>query len=318
MRPTSRHARLGSGPSRRALGIAAALALLAAGCVATRSVPPPETGSGIDVRAGDHVVAVPLLPDARIGKLFVFFPGTGGRPDQYTDLVERAALLGYHAVSLDYENSKSINFHICPGQPEECYEQARLEILTGAETAYVEPDVDVTNSAFNRLVQLIEHEAAAHPAEGWDAYLSDGEPRWDRLAVGGHSQGGGHAAMTAKLHAVDRVLLFGATEPRSWTLEPFATPADRFFGLVHRQEPIYGGITLSWQNIGLPGELVEIETTPPRNGSHRLSTTVSNCGGDPTSNGYYHNCYTADPWMPPPGPDGTPVFAPVWAYMLTA
>lgn len=301
----------------RALPLAVALALLASACVAVREVPPPETGVGIDVRSGDHVVAVPVLPQLRIGKLLVFFPGTGARPDQYTDFLARAALHGYHAVGLDYENSRAINFEVCPGQPEQCYEDARLEILTGQESPYVEPDVDVTNSAFNRLARLLEHEAAQHPEEGWDAFLVSGEPRWDRITVGGHSQGGGHAAMTAKLHTVDRVLLFGGTEPRAWTLEPFATPADRFVGLVHQQEPIRPGIVLSWENLGVPGQPTEIAIEAPANGSHRLVTTVTDCGGDPASNAYFHNCYIVDGWMPPPASDGTPAFAAVWDYMLT-
>jgi hypothetical protein len=296
--------------------IVVAVALLA-GCATVRSVPPPDTDPAIDVRSGDHVVAVPALPQLRAGTLFVFFPGTGGRPDQYTDIVRRAAELGFHAVSLDYENSRSINFHICPGEPVQCYEDARVEILTGAESPYVEPDVDVANSAFNRLLRLVEHEHAAHPDEGWDRYLAGGVLRWDRIAVGGHSQGGGHAAMTAKLHTVARVLLFGATEPRPWTAEPFATPPDRFWGLVHANEGSFVGITLSWANLAIPGALVEVGTSPPASASHRLVTTVTTCGGDPTSNGYYHNCSIADPWMPP-DVDGVPVFTPLWDHMLTA
>ncbi len=288
-----------------------------AGAITVRSVPPGETDPGIDARAGDHLVAVPA-PGTSIGRLLLFFPGTAARPDQYTSLVRRAAELGYHSLSLDYENSRSINFQVCPGQPPDCHEAARLEILTGAESPYIEPDVDATNAAFNRLTQLLVHQHATHPEEGWDAYLANGEPRWDRIAVGGHSQGGGHAAMTAKLHEVDRALLFGATEPAPWTLEPIATPAGRFWGLVHTQEPIFNGITLSWTNLALPGALVEIELTPPEDSSHRLATTFSECGGDPTSNGYFHNCYIVDGWMPPPGANGTPVFAPIWDHMLTA
>ncbi len=284
--------------------------------ITVRSVAPAATDPAIDTRAGDHLVAVPA-PGTSIERLLVFFPGTGGRPDQYTALVRRASELGYHSVSLDYENSRSINFEVCPDQPQGCHEAARLEILTGTETEFIEPDVDATNTAFNRLTQLLEHEHEGHPDEGWDAYLSNGDPRWDRIAVGGHSQGGGHAAMTAKLHEVDRVLLFGATEPAPWTLEPTATPPERFWGLVHKQEPSSGGITRSWDNLGLPGALVEFDVAPPDGPSHRLVTTHAECGGDPASNGYYHNCYSAEPWMPPPTADGTPVYAPVWDHMLT-
>jgi hypothetical protein len=285
--------------------------------ITVRSVSPAETDPGIDTRAGDHLVAVPASA-ASIGRLLVFFPGTRGRPEQYTSLIRRAAERGYHAVSLDYENSKSINFEVCRNGPSGCQEAARLEILTGAESDFIEPDVDVTNAAFNRLARLLAHEHESHPGEGWDAYLAGGEPRWERIAVGGHSQGGGHAAITAKLHKVDRVLLFAATEPASWTLEPTATPPERFWGLVHEQESSFSGITRSWENLGVPGDLVEIERSPPQSPSHRLVTTVAACGGDPASNGYYHNCYSVDGWLPPAANDGTPAFAAIWDYMLTA
>jgi hypothetical protein len=285
--------------------------------VTLRSVAPEDTDPGIDLRAGDHVVAVPA-PGARRGELLVFYPGTRARPDQYTSFVRRAAEQGYHAIGLDYENSMSINFDVCPGQPAGCHEAARLEILTGVESPYIEPDVDPTNAAFNRLARLLAHLAATYPDESWERYLAGGEPRWDRIVTGGHSQGGGHAAMTAKLHAVGRVLLFGATEPAPWTLEPFATPSGRFWGLAHQQEPIFNGISRSWDNIGLPGASVQVELAPPPSPSNRLVTTFPDCGGDPTSDGYYHNCYIVDGWMPPADADGAPTFAPLWDYMLTA
>ncbi len=128
----------------------------------------------------------PRLPRLAGGSSSCSSPAPRGLPAQYTELVERAALLGYHAVSLDYENSESINFEVCRNQPPDCYEQARLEILTGAESPYIEPDVDLTNSAFNRLTRLLEQQADAHPDEGWDAYLAGGDLRWDMVAVGGH------------------------------------------------------------------------------------------------------------------------------------
>jgi pimeloyl-ACP methyl ester carboxylesterase len=112
-------------------------------------------------------------------------------------------------------------------QPQDCYERSRLEILTGAESPYIEPDADQVNSAFNRLTQLLRHEHTLHPDEGWAAYFtaSTTDPlRWDRIVFAGHSQGGGHAAMTARLHTVPRVLLFGATEPAEWTSTAVATP----------------------------------------------------------------------------------------------
>lgn len=123
--------------------------------------------------------------------------------------------------------------------------------------------------------------------------------------------------MTARLHAVERVLLFGATEPAPWTLQPTATPAERFWGIVHADEQVINGVLRSWQNLDLPGEPLEIALDPPDSSSHRLVTTHPTCGGDPTSNGYHHNCYSVDEWMPPVAADGEPAYTAIWDHLLT-
>jgi len=288
------------------------------------AVVPDETAPGINTRSGSHIAVLPEQSKDRTGKLLVFFPGTGAHPGWYTSFVKQAAQNGFHTVSLDYENSQSINFDVCPDQPQDCHEASRLEILTGEDSPYIEPDVDKANSAYNRLLQLLRYLAEHYPDEGWDAYFitNDDDPgsalAWKNMVVSGHSQGGGHAAMTAKLHEVQRVVLFGATEPSGWTLEPFATPANRFWGLAHKKEPIFDGIFNSWNNIGIPGELVEVGTGQPEVQTQRLATVAEGGTGDPQSNGYYHNLYIVDGWMPAPSENGIPAFVPVWDYLLTA
>jgi hypothetical protein len=86
--------------------------------------------------------------------------------------------------------------------------------------------------------------------------------------------------------------------------------------LAHQKEPIYGGITHSWDNIGLPGVDVEVNLQPPSPLSQRLATLAEGCSGDPASSGYYHNCYIVDGWMPPAAADGSPAFTPLWDAML--
>ncbi len=111
-----------------------------------------------------------------------------------------------------------------------------------------------------------------------------GWPRRDRIAFAGHSQGGGHAAMTAKLQPVARAILFDATEPRAWTTEPFATAADRLYGFAHELEPIFAPIARSWVHLGLPGDLTNVDAVPPPFGDvHRLSTATNAGRGDPAS-----------------------------------
>ncbi len=289
------------------------------GTTVTRTVVPSATSARIEPTIGDHFVAIGPA-SRRVGRLFLFYPGTGGRPDQYSFLIRRAALLGYHAIGLAYSNFDSINFDICPGQPPSCHELTRLEILLGVESGYTPPEVDPDNAAFNRLVQLLLYLDSRYPDEGWRAYLDAGDmPTWGHITFGGHSQGGGHAAMTARLNPVDRALLFGATEPAEWTSSTFATPAGRFFAFAHTREQSFVPITRSWENIGLPGTLTSVDgALAPFGGSHRLSTSVAGCRGNPADRGYYHNCPVVDEFVPF-GADGiTPVFQPVWDYLLTS
>lgn len=283
--------------------------------LAVRQVAPELTGAGIVAVNGNHVVA---LEGGERGQLLVFYPGTGGRPDQYEELVRRAAELGYHAISLSYVNTLSVNFSICNRYPgdRDCHERVRLEILTGAESGYDPPDVDPANAAFARLSALLAYLDSAYPTEGWNRYLEGGDPVWSRIAVAGHSQGGGHAAMTARLHNVPRAVLFGATEPQAWTLDPFATPASRMFGLAHADELNFTGITRSWGNLELPGVPRVVEASPaPWGGSHRLVSTRDDCVGSPADRGLYHNCPIVDEYLPRDD-DGRPDVFDVWDYLL--
>jgi len=282
-----------------------------------REIAPVVTGTGVAPVNGDHVVA---LKGGERSQLFLFYPGTGGRPDQYDEIVRRAAELGYHAISLSYVNTLSVNFAICNAFPGDtaCHEAVRLEILTGAESGYDPPDVDAANAAFARLEALLRYLDRLHPDEGWGRYVGATGPRRERIAVAGHSQGGGHAAMTAKLHAVPRALLFGATEPQAWTLESFATPASRIFGLAHADEINFTGITRSWANLGLPGVPRVVEAgSAPWGGSHRLVSTRDDCVGSPFDRGLYHNCPIVDEYLPRDDA-GRPDVYRVWDHLLTA
>lgn len=290
--------------------------------VVTRMIVPSDTSSKIKPTIGDHFIAIGPAA-ARKGRLLVFYPGSNARPDQYSTFLIRAAALGYHAIGLAYHNEYRINFDICINNPPpECHEPARLEILLGMESGYNPPDVDTDNAAFNRLIQLLRYLDAQHGDEGWGGYLdAAGAPKWDRIAFGGQSQGGGHAAMTAKLKRVDRVILFDATEPADWTKASFATPAERFFGFAHTKQPIYDPIQLSWQNLRITGALVPTSVdgaVAPFGGSHSLSTGTDNCRGDPTSGAFHHNCSVVDGWFPFAADGKTPLFQPVWDYTMSA
>lgn len=248
------------------------------------------------------------------GRLFVWIPGTTGFP-KLTSLIEQtAAEVGLHSLGLVYMNDKTINYDICLGKPEPCRKNARIETITGQD---VSPEVAVnrTNSIENRLIKFLQYLNTAYPSEGWGQYLSGGQPVWSKIVVAGHSQGGGHAAMIATLYSVDRSLLFSSTEPATWTKESHATPSSRYYGFANTKENDYTAITQSWQNLGFSGSLTSVDgASPPFSNSHRL-TTSAEPRGTPPSNNPYHGVVVTNPYTPL-ATDGTPLFRPVWVYMM--
>ena len=120
------------------------------------------------------------------GKLFVFLPGTGGPPNAYRLILETAAQAGCHAVGLAYVNEQEVNAELCLGQPATCAGEVRLENVTGADTSPL-LDVNRANSIENRLIKLLEYLHRQFPAEGWGAFLTGGQPRWELVAVSAYA-----------------------------------------------------------------------------------------------------------------------------------
>jgi hypothetical protein len=281
--------------------------------VTERRVDPSTTGPGITNSTGQHFVVAPALWN-RTGILLVFLPGTGGRPDFYTRIARHAAERGHHAVGLAYPNAEAVN-DLCASAPSStCQEEVRVEIITGAPRSSL-VSVDVANSIDNRLRALLSWLDRTFPTEGWSAFLTNGEPRWDRVIVAGHSQGGGHAAMIARLRVVHRAVLFAATEPAPWTTSSFATSRSQLYGFVHRLEPSYAGITASWRLMDIVGPIATVDgASSPFAGSHQLQTNATTCR-QVTVLDSYHSCIVVDV-VTPLGADGQPTFGVVWSYLL--
>jgi hypothetical protein len=296
----------------------ASAATTAAEAVELRPVAPEVTGDGIDGGTGDHLVALDA-GGASKGFLWLFLPGTGGRPDQYEMLAQRAAQAGFHTINLAYVNDKAVN-RFCPGQGAACPGAMRREIITGEDTSDI-VEVAPPNSIVNRLAALLRYLDGRYPQEGWSSYLHDGSPRWERIRVGGHSQGGGHAAFLGKLYRLDRVVLFSATEPAAWTSLPGLTPANRYYAFAHTLEDGYAGMRRSWQLLGINGPGVSVDAGGTTyEGARILTTSLSgaSCQGAQLRKGFYHRCHVVD-WDAPLLPDGvTPLYAEVWDYLFGA
>lgn len=294
-----------------------------------------------------HMFANPVGPPR--DELFVFFTGTDpgfssgeqtdAGPQFYTDLLRTAAAAGYHVIGLLYINDIPVN-SICAGDGplfENCHERVRQEIITGQDLwSYPDqlPDsefrdvvVNRDNSIENRLIRLLQY-------LNWDAYLeADGEtPAYGRIAFGGHSQGGGHAAMFGKLYSVSRVLMFDSTEGADWTIrsqELFSTPADRYYGLTSSHDvPIVNANLKGWGQMEIPGEVTSADDGAVPDGSSqqlitdRCAATVDHPEGQPPNldgscpdGGNEHGTTSLDEAVPR-ADDGEPVFRNAWCFMM--
>ncbi len=284
-------------------------------------VAPQATDPAIDRFLDNHYAW--LDTTARTNhKLLVFMPGTGLTPAVYQLVQQEAARVGYHVIGLMYPNSPGLA-KVCPSDPDPaaCYENSRLEIIDGIDRSpWV--DVNAANSIDNRLTKLLQYLAQHYPDEEWGRFLAHDKPKWSQIAVSGHSQGGGHAAMIAKIRLVARVVMFssvtdslrGASVP--W-VATHVTPSDRYYGLDHDLDEQFRSIRASWDSVGMAafGPAVAPENTaPPYDFTHMLVTDYHPLRGPGRA---AHGASCTD-FNTPLAADGTPVFRDAWRYLLTA
>ncbi len=243
--------------------------------------------------------------------LLVFLPGTHGVPQNVKRFLAAAALDGYRAIGLMYDDADAVNV-ICPQNPDpSCTALVRRKRIYGVNDTKLIDD-QPQESIVNRLVKLLQYLDAQRPAEGWKAYLAGAQPNWSRIAVSGHSQGAGMAAFIAKEHAVARVILFsspwdfqrgGALSP--WLREPSATPPDRWFAAYHTKEPMARFIARAYLALGIPSANVRVLSLEPQPNANvaRLGRMV------------YHTSVVGD-YTTPLNSDGTPAYSADWLFML--
>lgn len=305
------------------LALAAGLgsAVPALGAPEIVSVRPHETDPAIRESDGPHRIFRDDSVPAR-SQLLVFLPGTGATTSEQDEFGRTAAALGYHVIYLMYPND--VPAAVCQDDDdEETFENFRREIIQGGD---LDPRVavDRANSIENRLLKAIQWLAAKRADEGWAQFIEGNEPAWAKVALAGHSQGGGHAQLLAKDHAVARVVVLGS--PKDYSLRharPAAwygggqTPKARMFAFVHQQDTQAISYEQQIENLRASGLDSMADTdglAPPYDHAHILTT---NQPGQPINSGLAHLGLVFD-FMLPRGPDRRPAYRPVWIYMLTA
>lgn len=290
------------------------------GAIVEHTVPPKITDPSITTGLDDHYAVLNTSVDPA-EDLFVFLPGTNGKPSDTRLILQEAAANGFRAIGLMYQNNAAL-VTVCPVANTDvgCFDKIRQEIVTGDD---VSSAIAVTraNSIENRILRLLLWLDANYPTEGWGRWVVYGRPDWSRMRLSGWSQGGAHAAYIARDRVVAGVI--GFSSPGDWDIRldkappwetaPHVTPASRYYGFTHVQDA-----TLLWKymekvwaglGMGLYGPPVSIDSTqPPYGGSHQLITDrplPSVTGAN------FHRITIVDQYTPKEA-DGSPTFAPVW------
>ena len=195
----------------------------------------------------------------------MFLTGTGGRPRALIAFLGVVVEQGYRAIGLEYDDTPAVS-QVCPRDPDpRCSESFRAMRVDGSGDATVVHN-PVAESIVARLVAALHVLDRDDPAGGWGGYLDGDQPRWDRLVVGGLSQGAGMAAYIAMHHVVRRVVLFSSPwdvtgrdrRPAPWLAQPSLTPLDRWYAEYHAQEQTVPLIRQAYAALRIPPDHIEV------------------------------------------------------------
>jgi len=161
----------------------------------------------------------------------------------------------------------------------------------------------------NRFQKLLVFLAIHDPQGGWDEFLQDKNPVWNRIIIAGHSQGSGHAAYLGKMFKADRVLIFSGPQdyfddlekPAPWLGGDSATPPSHFFAFLSRNDPY--NVVHQETNCLLLMHLAKPETLTVKPGD--------------VIQGNYQILINDFPQKGAHGATISPQFTNVWQYMVT-
>ncbi|HMH23077.1 MAG TPA: hypothetical protein VK563_14935 [Puia sp.] len=260
------------------------------------AVSPDSTGQGIRVVHGEHFAYSSGSVPSR-HRLVLMIQGTGTAAKDFSFFDTTIASMGFPVISLDYENN-IITTTCSNSKDSSCFNGFRQEIVFGTPVSSV-VDVDSVNSIYHRLQQFMFWLVQHYPQQGWDEYIKDSTIQWEKIVVGGHSQGAGHAAYLGKRFKVDRVLIFSGPQdylsyyhtPASWLSDSSQTGLSRYFAFLHTQDPydflkqrINCETLMQLKNTdqvpaGEPDTLMVAPDSPIKRGKHIMVTDIP--GGNP-------------------------------------
>lgn len=284
---------------------------------------PSLTDAGIDNTFGYHETYLNTGVKSR-NQLFLFFPGSNSSPFGYDGIQKQAANLGYHALGISYSNATISP--LCAGTADkQCFDKVRSEVINGTDLTNL-VSVNPANSINNRILKALQYLNAKFPAQNWGQYYNGSNLIWEKIAVAGHSQGGGHAAFLAKKNKVARVVLFASpkdyfTAPLNkaaeWISLPSATPTCNYYAIVHQADNLGCTPTQQLEIFKLLG--IDTFSRNPvifesSNGNFNKSHVVLSSLKGLTGNNA-HNIVAVD--VAAANKCQIPYFTPAWNYLMT-
>jgi polyhydroxybutyrate depolymerase len=270
----------------------------------------------------NHFVAVASGIE-KPGYLYVHLPGSGGLPEDYQIVTKHIASLGYHVINLAYPNWPAVRILIQDKTDPELPEYIRIERLYGEDkTDLIE--VSYTDSVENRIIKLLEYNCLRYPDEGWGIFLTEENNLcWDRIVVGGHSQGAGHAAYITKNHELRGIVMFAGPGDfvkdfgsAPWLLKDSLVDSEKMFGFTHRLDPVSKLFfnhqeLLGLGDFGAPQRVDNLEINELK--SHILTSFLLNINSR-----NYHGAVAVDEHIPFKNDGITPQYEVAWTYMFNS
>jgi hypothetical protein len=218
---------------------------------------------------------------------------------------------GYRVIGLMYDNGVSDPQTCGPQADASCADRFREKRIFGDADS---KDIDdlPNESVESRLRTLLLYLKQKYPHENWGRYLRNALPDWSRIAVAGHSQGGGVAAYIGKKRNVARVINLSGAWDRSevtkewapWITSASATPLDRWYCAYHQKESRADAMKAAYDVMRIPPDHIRVLTLEP-NPANKM----------PAGSDVYHVSMSAA-GVTPLNPDGTPAYSADWAFLL--
>lgn len=224
------------------------------------------------------------------GVLVLFLNGSDGSPARVVDnpqqnIYTAVVQAGHHVIGLAYDSVDAVD-KLCGNNAgaDACFLPTRMTLATGVYQTGADDDLRYimpSEGIYSRFALALTYLAQNDPQGGWDQFLNSrvdpnsnpsGAINWKNVIVSGHSQGGGHATLLAKLNPVRNAIVLAAPcdeelgtpatwlhyDPNTWV----TNPATGFIGFAaptkfnSKNDPVGGDTicpyhTANWSVMGL-------------------------------------------------------------------